>query len=138
MKTVMLVDDQLDIQEMLADLLRNHGIRVEAYANGEQALERLKDNFYDLIITDMHMPKVNGYTLITEMQNNNPISQDMPVIIITGGQKAIEYQDQIEKLSNQNKITVLEKPFSKQQFLDCVCEAFGVSYEDIYKLAQEE
>lgn len=137
MKHILLVDDQLDIQEMLADLLRNRGIKVDAYANGEQASKRLEEQKYDLVITDLNMPKVDGFTLISRIQNDIEGAKNTPIIVITGGQNAHKHREEVEALEQQN-IQILKKPFGRQIFLDAVCEAFGIKPSEIHTLMMAE
>ncbi len=132
MKHVLLIDDQIDIQEMLADLLRNHGIAVDAYANGEQAIKRLKEKTYDLIITDLNMPKLGGFEFIEDARKTVLRGLDIPFLIITGGKDMSE--DHLYQLGKEINAQVLRKPFSKQAFLDSVCAAFGINPADIHTL----
>lgn len=134
MKHVLLVDDQIDIQEMLADLLRNHGVKVSAYANGKQAEKCLKEQRYDLIVTDLQMPKVDGFTFIEKVRGKTSNNTHTPIIVITGGQTTSE--DRLYQLEKDSNAQILKKPFTKQAFLDSVCAAFGIGPADIHTLIQ--
>lgn len=125
MKTVLLVDDQIDIQSLIADVLRNHGIKVEAAADGLEAIKILEEKSFDLIITDLKMPNEDGFSLIYKAKNTILNSSDTPVLVITGGGESFDFNVSLEGLQ-ESGIAVLKKPFSKQQLLDSVCEVFGV------------
>ncbi len=119
-KEVLLVDDKVDIQEILADFLRNNGYRVEAYENGKTALARLQTKDFHLIITDLIMPKQDGFSLIhniKEKQKNLP--KKTPIIIMTGGSQTMDFQESLEQLEREGH-PVLHKPFTKEKFLEAV------------------
>lgn len=125
MKTVLLVDDQIDIQSLIADVLRNHGIKVEAAVDGLEATKILKEKSFDLIITDLKMPNEDGFSLIYKAKNTILNSADTPILVITGGGESFDFNVSLDGL-RESGVLVLKKPFSKQQLLDSVCEVFGV------------
>jgi two-component system response regulator PilR (NtrC family) len=77
---VLVVDDEKSMREILDIFLRNEGYNVAVAENGKAALEILKHDFFDLIITDMKMPKVGGLELL---KNVKEILPDTVVVIIT-------------------------------------------------------
>lgn len=126
MKSVLLVDDEIDIQVMIADFLRNYGLRVEAYANGKQANDRLSSQKYDLIITDLRMPEEDGFSLVYKIRNYWQNSKNTPIIIISGAAQKKDFEDSIASLKKHN-ILFLEKPFEMDALIDSVCKSFGLS-----------
>lgn len=134
MKKVLLVDDQVDIQAIVADCLRNYGIKVDAYANGKQASEKLEKDAFDLIITDLNMPEEDGFSFIYKAQNVFKNSKDTPIVVITGGARSFDFEANLEDLKDNN-VAVLRKPFTKDQLLGTVCDAFGVEVSEVEKLA---
>ncbi|RJQ50511.1 MAG: sigma-54-dependent Fis family transcriptional regulator [Nitrospiraceae bacterium] len=77
---ILVVDDEKSMREILDIFLRSEGYSVTAADNGKSALEVMKDDFFDLILTDMKMPKVSGLELL---KNVREISPDTVVVIIT-------------------------------------------------------
>lgn len=119
---VLIVDDQIKIQEILADLLRNNFYSVEACSNGHEAKAVLKRQTFDLIITDLNMPYGDGYSLLQFLEKEeNQQHKDTNVMIITGGAASFEK----EGLHNDiiKNYATLYKPFSKAEFLDAVATA---------------
>jgi DNA-binding NtrC family response regulator len=78
---ILVVDDNRELREILEEYLRGEGDNVEGANNGREALERYRDNYYDLIITDLNMPELAGMELIKTVQQENEITE---FVIITG------------------------------------------------------
>jgi DNA-binding NtrC family response regulator len=78
---ILVVDDNRELREILEEYLRGEGDNVEGANNGKEALERYRDNYYDLIITDLNMPELAGMELIKTVQQENEITE---FVIITG------------------------------------------------------
>lgn len=81
--SVLLVDDDREIRELLGELLAEEGFRVEASWNGETALRRLQEGLRpDVIVLDIMMPIMNGSTF-RSLQRQSPGMSDIPVIGLT-------------------------------------------------------
>jgi DNA-binding NtrC family response regulator len=78
---ILVVDDNRELREILEEYLRGEGDNVEGASNGKEALEKYRDNYYDLIITDLNMPELAGMELIKTVQQENEITE---FVIITG------------------------------------------------------
>ncbi|MBI5739377.1 MAG: sigma-54-dependent Fis family transcriptional regulator [Nitrospirae bacterium] len=77
---ILVVDDERSMREILDIFFRNEGYSVAVADNGAAALEIMKNDFFDLVVTDMKMPKVSGLELL---KNVREISPDTLVVIIT-------------------------------------------------------
>ena len=66
---ILVVDDEEIIRESLSYILRKEGYPVEEAANGKIAYEKLKEDSFDLVITDLEMPEMKGTALLKEIQN---------------------------------------------------------------------
>jgi two-component system response regulator HydG len=77
---VLVVDDEREMAEMLADGLVDRGYQAAAVASGEEALARLRDEPFDALVTDLRMPQVDGLALLAEARRHSP---DLPVIVMT-------------------------------------------------------
>jgi CheY-like chemotaxis protein len=81
--SVLLVDDDREIREVLGELLLEEGFTVEASWNGETALRRLQEGFRpDVIVLDIMMPIMNGSTF-RALQRQNPAMSEIPVVGLT-------------------------------------------------------
>lgn len=109
---IMIVDDEKAIRDVSEEILTSHGYDVTVFENGSQALSEFgKDpNKYDLIITDMTMPKLTGDKLAIKILDINP---DMPVLICTGYSETLSD----EKASAIGIKKVLNKPLEMNTLL---------------------
>lgn len=80
-RKLLIVDDETYILDLLSDMFKIEGYEVFCALNGEQAIEMLRDNVFDVVITDLVMPKMGGIKLFHEIKKVNPFAQ---IIIITG------------------------------------------------------
>ena len=81
-KRVLVADDEAHIVRMVADKLTRAGLEVTQVRNGAEALEKAKAEKFDLIITDIVMPELDGYEL-TKQLKSDPQLKDIPVIMLT-------------------------------------------------------
>jgi CheY-like chemotaxis protein len=79
---ILLVDDDADCREMLADLLSNEGYMVVSAANGRQALDYLSGSTAALIILDLMMPVMSGWEFRAR-QKSDPRLASLPVVVTT-------------------------------------------------------
>ena len=81
---IMVVDDERDILSIVKRGLESKNrFQVETFIDAESALESLKENsggYYDLVLTDIRMPKINGFELYRRIKENNP---HMKIVFIT-------------------------------------------------------
>lgn len=85
-KILLLEDDQL-LSQMLGQKILDEKATLDHAVDGEQALDFLSKNKYDLFITDLLLPKIDGFKVL-ETMNANPAMKDTPVIVLSNlGQK---------------------------------------------------
>ena len=99
-----------------ARALRSKGYRVVEARTGEAAIEILEDQTFDLLVTDMVMPKVDGATLIAHARSRMP---ELPVICISG----YTQETVANKVAELPRVHFLPKPFSLKQLARKVKEA---------------
>lgn len=78
---ILVVDDEAGYRELLAKILAKAGYRVITAADGNEALTLLANSHFDLIISDIFMPNLNGYALAARIRAKDP---NMPIILISG------------------------------------------------------
>ena len=72
-KKILLIDDDESVLQAYALLLEEHGYCVVTAACGRKALEEFFSQPFDLVITDLTMPDIDGFTVIEEVKNNSPV-----------------------------------------------------------------
>ena len=115
---VLVVDDEEGIRDLLAKTLELADYDVDLAEDGRIALERLQVTPYDLLITDLRMPGVDGLTVIREARRLKP---DLPIIIITGYSTEATAIEAID-LGVQGYLT---KPFRVPRVLNAAAKALG-------------
>jgi len=106
---VLVVEDDVPIGRMLASILADEGYVVDLASDGLTALGKIEAREYDLILTDLRMPELDGVGLYRELERRQP-EVLRRVIVITGTSGHPEYQSFLE----ETKVPYLEKPFSLQ------------------------
>ena len=71
-KKIPLVDNEVDITYALTNALENYGFTIEAFNDPILALNSYKSNFYDLVILDIKMPKMDGFELYNKIREKDP------------------------------------------------------------------
>jgi DNA-binding response OmpR family regulator len=81
MAKILVIDDEQGIRELLDTLLRRKGYDVVVAENGREGLKVFRRERPDVVVLDLHMPGIDGLTVLQEIRNLNP---SQPVIILTG------------------------------------------------------
>ena len=114
LKEIMVVDDEAGIRALLSDALIQKGYNVTLAKNGMDSLKQLRKHRFDLLITDVNMPQLDGLELIRMMKKNG---RKEKVILISG--------DPVDNLDRESMpvFAKLRKPFGMRQLLDTVVSA---------------
>ncbi|HEY9690721.1 MAG TPA: response regulator [Oculatellaceae cyanobacterium] len=81
-KRILVVDDSITVREMERKLLENRGYEVEVAVNGMDGWNALRTGHYNLVVTDIDMPRMNGIELVSHIKNNHNF-KNIPVIIVS-------------------------------------------------------
>jgi len=108
MAAILVVDDEQAIRAALADTLAFLGYEVATASNGTEGLRLFLDNSFELVVTDVQMLGMDGWTLAQRIKEASP---NTPVVLITGSEK-----EMILKKAKGNSIdSVLFKPFTLEE-----------------------
>lgn len=108
---VVVVDDDEEVRRFLKDEL-SKSYYVSAYPDGRQALEAVTDNPPDLVISDVQMPDMDGFTLLKRIKNNTSTSH-VPVILLT---TKVEHQSRLDGFG-YGADAYLDKPFNVEELM---------------------
>jgi chemosensory pili system protein ChpA (sensor histidine kinase/response regulator) len=126
-RRVLLVDDSVSVRRFVGRMLEKGGFDVLTANDGAEALERLVDTSVDVVITDLEMPRVNGFELIEDLKRR-PSTREVPVVVLTtrAGEK---HWALARRLGVRHYVT---KPVDEQGFVRLVADvAAGVSEPEL-------
>ena len=118
---ILVVDDDPGISRTMKEILEASGCLVKTACDGAEALQYTKDEHFDLVLTDVVMPNMDGYELYTALQRSLP---DLPVLMMT----AFHYdKDHIIKRSRAEGLggVIFKKPVDPDRLLQVIAEMVG-------------
>jgi two-component system, sensor histidine kinase and response regulator len=119
MKTILAVDDSLDILKMIKMLLESQGYRVITATDGKDALSKVVEHKFDLIILDVMMPEVSGYE-VSQSLKDNPNFKSIPILLLTARLDEID-----PAIRKEMGIEYMAKPYNDQAFLSKIYDMIG-------------
>jgi two-component system, NtrC family, response regulator HydG len=109
---VMIVDDDQDLAESLADLLAANGYQVEVANNGREAVERFREKDYGITFMDVRMPVMNGVDSFFEIRKLKPAAR---IVMMAGAHEPL-----VGRALAAGASGLLEKPFAFERMLEIV------------------
>lgn len=119
-RKILIVDDNPNMSVLLSDILEIFEYEGNRAEDGVEALEKLNKDKYDMVFTDLRMPKMDGIDLLKAIKNEHP---DMPVVVITG----YSIGETQNLLLSQKADGMLNKPFKVNEIKDLLERLLGYS-----------
>lgn len=120
LRRIMLVDDEADITEVLALGLRKKGLEVDPFVDSMVALSSFKPRHYDLVVSDVRMPKMNGLELAFEIKKIDPSQR---IVFLTA---YLDLFTELKKLfQRMDVLDVIQKPIGIGELVDRLTELNG-------------
>jgi chemosensory pili system protein ChpA (sensor histidine kinase/response regulator) len=119
---VLVVDDSITVRRVTQRLLQREGYRVSLAADGLQALERLAEERPAVVLSDIEMPRMDGFDLARNIRNE-PRWSDLPIVMITS-RIAEKHRDHARELGVNH---YLGKPYSEEELLSLVRHYSGTA-----------
>ena len=113
---ILLVDDNIEFTEVLAERMESRGLKVDTAKDGTTAVDKVKDTSYDAIILDLAMPGIDGIETLKMLLKRQP---DLQVILLTG-HASVEKGVEAVKLGAMD---FLEKPADLEKLLEKIKQA---------------
>ncbi len=120
-KRILVVDDSMTVREVECRILKQHGYRVDSAINGIDGWNALRIQNYDLIITDVDMPRMNGIELVSAIKQDQRL-RDIPVIIVS---YKIGDEDRAKGLAAGADYYLTKSSFHDTKLLEVVHEFIG-------------
>ena len=114
MGSILVVDDDIQILDVMSEMLRLEGHQVAVAENGVRAVEQVRAEVFDLVITDLIMPEKEGLETIADIRKYRG---DLPIIAASGGGRV----GPTDYLATARDAT-LAKPFGREELISTVSE----------------
>ena len=116
---ILVVEDDEDILELLEYNLKKEGYETIGVTSGEQAVQEVRNNVPDLIILDLTMPEMDGFTVVEKLKNNEK-TRPIPIIIVSA--KELTSKER-QFLTGQVEVLLQKGLFSETELLEDVSQA---------------
>ncbi len=131
---VMIIDDSKSMRHVIKKVLKISGLEIgeiiEA-GNGQEALDQLQDHWVDIILSDMHMPVMDGMEFLRRLGTHADF-HDVPVVLVTTERN----EERLAQAMALGARAYLSKPFQPEEFRSLVLKLLGV--ENGWELAQSD
>lgn len=122
--SILIVDDEPAQLSLLQELIRSTGMKTSTAVNGQQALEKLRTQKFDLVLTDIQMPVMDGFELVSAIKKN-PEVPEVPVIALSGKTDTMP-PEYLEKGFRGS----LLKPYSSKKLLRIIGDVLHVDLKE--------
>ncbi len=117
---VLVVDDEVTVREVIAEILQSAGYRVTCAVDGRQALELYARHGrdFDLVLLDMTMPHLNGVQTLDRLRSSDPLAKVV-------GMSGFAEHDAVHRFGEAGLLGFLQKPFATRSLVRCVARVLG-------------
>ena len=120
-KKIMVVDDEPDTVDLVKLVLETEGYEILVAYSGQEALDMIKINRPDLVLLDIMMPQMDGWTVRKKIVGNED-TKDIPVVMLTAKAQPIDKMIGLHVVGVTDYIT---KPFGRKELIDSVKRIIG-------------
>lgn len=114
---VLVVDDDDGVRSLVRAVLRRHGHDVDTARDGAEALDKIREEQYSLILLDLMMPKVDGLEVLEKVSENH-IESDALIVVMTAADDSL-----ISQLDRRLVHGLIRKPFDIEELAEIVTES---------------
>jgi len=126
-KTILVVEDDIELLELYAEILQVNMYNVQTAINGEEAVSKYRQIHPDLVVMDGDMPKLDGYEAFSQIIE---MDKNAKVIIVTGYS---EFELKNKRALEQGLVSVISKPIGIDMLLD-----LAKKYSDVKNLEKQD
>ncbi|NTB87519.1 response regulator [Agrobacterium tumefaciens] len=120
MKTILIVDDSKTIRQMLRNALKNEPYTIVEASNGREGLTIVQTSTPDAVVSDIHMPDVDGITFISSVRSD-PRLKALPILVLTTEDESLFK----ERARAAGATAWLQKPFKDKTLQQALKRLFG-------------
>jgi two-component system chemotaxis sensor kinase CheA len=114
--SILIADDSVTARTLLKNILESAGYEVKTVVDGMEAFTTLKIKKFDLLVSDVEMPRMNGFSLVSKIRNDSEL-KDLPVILITGLESREDKEKGIEVGANAY---IVKSSFDQSDLLEVI------------------
>lgn len=123
---ILVADDDPVIRKLLCQVLSEDGHKVSLATNGAQAIEKVQEEDFELLLSDVHMPVMNGLETLRTMRSTFP---QLPVVMMDS------YPDQLVKQAeNEGALTCIHKPFDLKELREVIEKVKKLSCQESFSV----
>ena len=115
-KSILIAEDSITSRTLLKNILTTAGYRVKTTVDGMDAFTALKSEDFDLVVSDVEMPRMNGFDLVSKIRNSKKIAE-MPVILVTGLESREDRERGIDVGANAY---IVKRSFDQSNLLEVI------------------
>ena len=115
MKKILIAEDNELNMKLMTDILEFEGFNITQASDGQEALDMIEQEDFDLILLDIQMPVKSGYDVMAQMK------KDIPVVVVS----AFASKQEIDKMREFNPLAYITKPIMIKSFVKTVKSALG-------------
>ena len=119
-KTILVVDDDDGVRSLVRAVLRRHGHNVDTARDGAEALQKIREDTYSLVLLDLMMPKIDGLEVMRKIEDEGIISHAL-IVVMTAADDSL-----IAQLDRRRVHGVIRKPFDIEELAEIVTESINV------------
>lgn len=120
-RLLVIEDDELALG-LLVKMLEREGHEVVSAVDGAEGVRRFEEGSFDAVVTDLVMPKKEGFQAILEIRERDP---HVPILAISGGSPARPPEGILAAAARAGATGTLQKPFSRRQLAEALARLFG-------------
>jgi two-component system response regulator MprA len=122
MARALIVDDDEPIRSMLSTIVQHHGFSVETASDGNEAIESIARDGFDVVLLDLMMPRVDGWAVLRYMQEHRPDLVARTIIAT-----AVPERETLRSIDDNPVFAILQKPFEMERLIHDVKAAAGAA-----------
>ena len=125
---ILIVDDEQDYCDVMEMIFASHGYQAEVCSNGEEALEKLEGKPFDLVLTDLMMPRMDGTQLLQQVKKKYPNAR---IEDIEDNEISAAFKQGISQMSNVNPVTEMVNLIQTQRMVETYQKVMTTHMNDL-------
>ncbi len=117
MKKILVVDDKLNVQTSLKIGLKRQGYEVDVADDALKALLKVKENSYDVLLSDIRMPYIDGFVLASKVAESHP---NIRIVLMS----AYDFKDYEDRYKDLHECPKISKPFDMRELVTILDDLF--------------